>query len=100
MEGGRCRGDLTSQPGPPPVGALFQAEPKAGISGRLAPALFQLSALILGEDCVLLLFVVWPLPYHIFSLSIDNSFSLHHLLKTLLSFPTDLYNPPPISLYV
>lgn len=49
---------------------------------------------------VLLLFVVWPLPHHIFSLSIDNSFSLHHLLKTLLSFPTDLYNPPPISLYV
>ena len=52
MEGGKCRGDLTSRPGPRPVGARFQAEPKAGISGRLAPALFQLSALILGEDCV------------------------------------------------
>lgn len=52
MEGGRCRGDLTSWPGPRPVGALFQAEPKAGISGRLAPALLQLSVLILGEDCV------------------------------------------------
>ena len=37
-----------------PVGALVQAERKAGISGRLAPALLQLSALILGEDCVLL----------------------------------------------
>ena len=54
MKGGRCRDDLTSQPGPPPVGAFFQAEPKAGISGGLAPALFQLSVLILGEDCVLL----------------------------------------------
>ena len=50
MKGGRCRDDLTSQPGPPRVGAFFQAEPKAGISGGLAPALFQLSVLILGED--------------------------------------------------
>ena len=54
MKGGRCRDDLTSQPGPPRVGAFFQAEPKAGISGGLAPALFQLSVLILGENYILL----------------------------------------------